>query len=103
MGIKPTALSDDELKDESSACVFRDSVPHKSLNSNYIDNMPAAKCSRHIVYYADYQIVARHANPETSLPKLFAYVGYNQRTTAVRNFQKITGVTPAEFIESIKQ
>ena len=42
-------------------------------------------------------------NPETSLPKLFAYVGYNQRTTAVRNFQKITGVTPAEFIESIKQ
>lgn len=42
-------------------------------------------------------------NPETSLPKLFDYVGYNQRTTAVRNFQKITGITPAEFIESIKQ
>ena len=42
-------------------------------------------------------------NTETSLPKLFAYVGYNQRTTAIRNFQKITGVTPAEFIESIKQ
>ena len=49
MGIKPTALSDDELKEESSACVFRDSVPHKSLNSNHIDNMPAAFCSRHIV------------------------------------------------------
>ncbi len=51
----------------------------------------------------NYIVEQLNRNPETSLPKLFAYVGYNQRTTAVRNFQKITGVTPAEFIESIKQ
>jgi AraC-like DNA-binding protein len=51
----------------------------------------------------NYMVEQLKRNPETSLPKLFAYVGYNQRTTAARNFQKITGVTPAEFIESIKQ
>ncbi len=51
----------------------------------------------------NYIVEQLNRNPETSLPKLFAYVGYNQRTTAVRNFRKITGVTPAEFIESIKQ
>lgn len=42
-------------------------------------------------------------NPEASLSKLFDFVGYTQRTTAIRNFQKITGVTPAEFIEGIRQ
>lgn len=41
--------------------------------------------------------------PETNLHELFNYVGYRQRSTAYRNFQKITGLSPTEFIENVKQ
>ena len=40
--------------------------------------------------------------PETNLNELFNYVGYRQRSTAYRNFQKITGLTPTEFVEGLK-
>lgn len=40
---------------------------------------------------------------ETNLNELFNYVGYRQRSTAYRNFQKITGMSPTEFIENIKR
>ena len=33
------------------------------------------------------------------IQELFNYAGYRQRSTAWRNFQKVTGMTPAEFIE----
>jgi AraC-like DNA-binding protein len=33
--------------------------------------------------------------------ELFNYVGYRQRSTAWRNFQKITGVTPTEYLDSL--
>lgn len=36
------------------------------------------------------------------IQELFNYVGYRQRSTAWRNFQKITGVTPNEYIDSLK-
>lgn len=36
------------------------------------------------------------------IQELFNYVGYRQRSTAWRNFQKITGVTPTEYIDSLK-
>jgi YesN/AraC family two-component response regulator len=36
------------------------------------------------------------------IQELFNYVGYRQRSTAWRNFQKVTGVTPTEFIDSLK-
>ena len=48
-------------------------------------------------------------SPELSLTSLAeqlksnrTYVGYRQRSTAYRNFQKITGISPTEFIESIR-
>ena len=43
-----------------------------------------------------------HENPNADIQELFNYVGYRQRSTAWRNFQKITGSTPAEYIESLK-
>ena len=51
----------------------------------------------------NYIIEQLEQNPEENISKLFDFVGYTQRTTAVRNFQKITGTTPAEFAASIKQ
>ena len=33
------------------------------------------------------------------IQELFNYAGYRQRSTAWRNLQKVTGMTPAEFIE----
>ena len=51
----------------------------------------------------NYVIEQLKLNPEINISKLFEFVGYTQRSTAVRNFQKITGITPAEFVASIKQ
>ena len=41
-------------------------------------------------------------HPKENISQLFHFVGYTQRTTAVRNFQKVTGTTPAEFLDRIK-
>ena len=41
-------------------------------------------------------------NPNANIHELFSIVGYRQRSTAVRNFQKITGLTPAEYMENYK-
>ena len=41
-------------------------------------------------------------NPEADIMQLFSNVGYSHRTTALRNFQKIAGVMPAEFIHNLK-
>lgn len=50
----------------------------------------------------DYVTNKLRSNPTTDIQQLFNYVGYRQRSTAWRNFQKVTGVTPAEFMESLK-
>lgn len=41
-------------------------------------------------------------SPDTNIQELFNYVGYRQRSTAWRNFQKVTGLTPTEFVEGLK-
>ena len=41
-------------------------------------------------------------NPEANILQLLSYVGYSHRTTAMRNFQKIAGVTPIEYVNSLK-
>ena len=53
---------------------------------------------RRISYVAD----SLRKNPEANIKDLFNHVGYRQRSTAWRNFQKIMGVTPAEFVEGLK-
>lgn len=53
---------------------------------------------RRIDYVAD----SLRKNPKANLKELFNYVGYRQRSTAWRNFQKIMGMTPTEFVESLK-
>ena len=50
----------------------------------------------------DYVVGELKQNPKASIHELFVYVGYSQRTTAVRNFRKITGTTPSEFVKSLQ-
>ena len=50
----------------------------------------------------DYVVKALKENPDANIHELFNYVGYRQRSTAWRNFQKITGLTPTEFVEEMK-
>ena len=50
----------------------------------------------------NYVVETLKRNPEANIYELFNYVGYRQRSTAWRNFQKITGFTPTEFIERLK-
>ena len=50
----------------------------------------------------DYVTTLLKADSNVDIQELFNYVGYRQRSTAWRNFQKITGQTPTEFIESLK-
>ena len=50
----------------------------------------------------DYVVGELKQNPEANIHELFVYVGYSQRTTAMRNFKKITGTTPPEFVKNLK-
>ena len=50
----------------------------------------------------DYVIAGMKDNPKADIHELFNYVGYRQRSTAWRNFQKITGMTPTEFVDNLK-
>lgn len=50
----------------------------------------------------DYVVEALKKNPEANIQELFNYVGYRQRSTALRNFHKITNMSPTGFIESLK-
>ena len=50
----------------------------------------------------DYVTARLKEDPDADIHELFNYVGYRQRSTAWRNFQKVTGVTPAEFIDKVK-
>ena len=45
-------------------------------------------------------IAQRH--PDTDIHQLFTDVGYRQRSTAWRNFHKVTGITPTEFVEQLR-
>lgn len=38
----------------------------------------------------------------SDVQELFNYVGYRQRSTAWRNFLKVTGVTPTEYLERLR-
>lgn len=49
-----------------------------------------------------YVIEVMRSNPDTDIHQLFTYVGYRQRSTAWRNFHKITGLTPTEFVEKLR-
>ena len=50
-----------------------------------------------------YVVEALKRDPESNPHELFNYVGYRQRSTAYRNFQKITGMSPTEFVENLKK
>jgi methylphosphotriester-DNA--protein-cysteine methyltransferase len=41
-------------------------------------------------------------NPHVSLQRTFSQAGFRERSTAYRNFYKIMGVTPTEYIENLK-
>ena len=50
----------------------------------------------------DYVVARIKDNPKADIHELFNHVGYRQRSTSWRNFQKITGMTPTEFIDNLK-
>lgn len=50
----------------------------------------------------DYVVESLKHNPNANIHELFNYVGYRQRSTAWRNFQKITGFSPTEYVENLK-
>lgn len=50
----------------------------------------------------DYVIARMKTDPGADIHELFNHVGYRQRSTAWRNFLKIAGMTPTEFIDNLK-
>ena len=42
------------------------------------------------------------SQPDADIHQLFTDVGYRQRSTAWRNFHKVTGLTPTEFVEQLR-
>lgn len=50
----------------------------------------------------EYVVSELKRNPHVSLQRTFSQAGFRERSTAYRNFHKIMGVTPTEYIESIK-
>ena len=49
-----------------------------------------------------YVVKVLKEEPKANIQELLNYVGYRQRSTAYRNFQKIVGMSPTEFIDSLK-
>lgn len=50
----------------------------------------------------EYVVSELKRNPQRNLQKLFSQAGFRQYSTAYRNFIKIMGVTPSEYLESLK-
>jgi AraC-like DNA-binding protein len=50
----------------------------------------------------DYVIAGIKDNPNIDIHELLNHVGYRQRSTAWRNFQKFTGMTPTKFVDNLK-
>ena len=50
----------------------------------------------------DYVVEQLKLNPHANLQELFFRMGYRDRSTAWRNFRKMTGMSPTEFIETLK-
>ena len=50
----------------------------------------------------DYVVKVLKDDSQADVQELFNYVGYRQRSTARRNFHKVTGLTLPEFIEGLK-
>ncbi len=50
----------------------------------------------------DYVVETMKSNPDLDIHQLFTDVGYRLRSTAWRNFHKVTGLTPTEFVESLR-
>ena len=53
---------------------------------------------RRVEYVAD----MLKKNPKADVHELFNYVGYRQRSTAWRNFQKVMGMTLTDYLEGLK-
>ena len=51
----------------------------------------------------EYVVSELKRNPQWNLQRLFSSAGFRQRSTAYRNFQKIMGVTPTEYLESLNE
>ena len=76
-------------------------------NRTYIGNAFKQNTGMTFVEYItkrriDYVIAEMKDNPKADIHALFNHVGYRQRSTAWRNFQKITGMTPTEFVNNLK-
>lgn len=50
----------------------------------------------------NYVVESLKLDPDADLQKLFTEAGYRQRTTAWRNFTKIMGLSPTDFIQTLK-
>lgn len=50
----------------------------------------------------DYVVEQLKLNPHANLQELFFRMGYRDRSTAWRNFRKITGMSPTEYIDTLK-
>ena len=76
-------------------------------NRTYVENAFKQNADMTFIKYItkrriDHVISVLKENPAADIHELFNYVGYRQRSTAWRNFQKVTGYTPTEFIESLQ-
>ena len=50
----------------------------------------------------NYVVEQLKLNPHADIRELFFRMGYRDRSTAWRNFRKMTGMSPTEFIETLK-
>lgn len=48
----------------------------------------------------EYIVMELQRNPQSNLESLFSNAGYLQRSTAYRNFKKVMGISPTEYIEN---
>lgn len=50
----------------------------------------------------EYVVSELKKNPQANLQKIFSHAGFRQRSTAYRNFQRIMGISPTEYMGNLK-
>ena len=98
----------------------------KYISKHYSENLTAEQCSKQSnmsysyfsrnfkkisgMTFKDYQIKCRidlivqelKHNPHTDMQDLFFRVGYRDYSTAWRNFRKVMGMSPTEFVNTLQ-
>jgi len=98
---KPYLYSNVSIEEVATEIGTNRSYLSKAINDSF--NKSFNNIVNEFRIHAARQIIADKKYEQFSLEAIAEMVGYNSRTTFIRNFKKITGLTPSYFRKSIEE